>query len=187
MRNRNAYARGGLRDATLGLSDIKTSPQQIDRPAGRNPPRQSRNAAGFASSLARSSGYVPSRTAMALRLASICASSPPPGPEKSPSGQRNVQFVGDPPVEDGLRHRFGSVFGQSRFGLHHLRRGGKTEPRLSNQRVLSLSFPLPPWSSMPSMSRMCPAARPMWAIGIAGTIAPLRAAGRELHSAQGLA
>src|SRR6202044_2848965 len=47
LRNRNADARGRPRDATLGLCDIRTSPQQIHRAAGRNSPRQGRNRAGL--------------------------------------------------------------------------------------------------------------------------------------------
>ena len=108
LRNRNADARGGPRDATLGLRDVRTSPQQIDRPAGWNPPRQGRNGAGLRQLLGEIFGVRPqqNRDGVTARvdlrferrhLGLEC--------RQLPSGQRDVQFAGDPAVEEGLRER----------------------------------------------------------------------------------
>ena len=106
MRNRNADARGRPRDATLGLCDIRTSPQQIHRRTGRNSPRQGRNGAGLRQFARKVLRVLPQqhRDRMAARVDSRferrhlgleC--------RQLPSSQRDVQFVGEPAVEEGLR------------------------------------------------------------------------------------
>src|ERR1700722_6492541 len=106
LRNGNADARGRPRDTTLGLRDIRTSPQQIYRRTGRNSPRQGRNGAGLRQFLGEVLRVLPQqhRDRMTARVDSRyerrhlsleCRQLPP--------GERNVQFVGEPAVEEGLR------------------------------------------------------------------------------------